>query len=307
MSLSAGEWKESVSRTETFSENGPVRSLEIEGLNGPVTIRSGATFSAKIEIIAKAADKKRAAEVLETVKVKFTNRGGALTLDARSYAESEGRRWSRNWTAEIRQEITLPRDAKLEVSLVNGALDVSGIEGDLTLSTVNGALKVEGGGRHVELQTVNGQIDARLLDLPKGAEVEAKTVNGAVTIRLPKGPDVKLRAHTINGDIVDLSGLGPRSRGRAARPGAVRARRGEERPPEGAAREGPPAGARRGGRQGRPCPRGRRGNARDRAPRRPRSSARWNARCARSSARWSACSASPSAWERRSAGRSSSR
>jgi DUF4097 and DUF4098 domain-containing protein YvlB len=190
------------SRTETFSENGPVRSLEIEGLNGPVTIRSGATFSAKIEIIAKAADKKRAAEVLETVKVKFTNRGGALTLDARSYAESEGRRWSRNWNAEIRQEITLPRDARLEVSLVNGALDVSGIEGDLTLSTVNGALKVEGGGRHVELQTVNGEIVARLLDLPKGAEVEAKTVNGAVTIRLPKGPDVKLRAHTMNGDIV---------------------------------------------------------------------------------------------------------
>lgn len=202
MSLSAGEWKESASRTETFSENGPVKSLEIEGLNGPVTIRAGATFSAKIEIIARAADKKRAAEVLETVKVKFTNRGGALTLDARSYAENEGRRWSRNWNAEIRQEITLPRDAKLEVSLVNGALDVSGIEGDLSLSTVNGALKVEGGGRHVELQTVNGEIVARLLDLPKGAEVEAKTVNGAVTIRLPKGPDVKLRAHTMNGDIV---------------------------------------------------------------------------------------------------------
>jgi len=82
----------------------------------------------------------------------------------------------------------------------NGRLTVQGVSGDMTLKTSNGHISVAGSEGTVKAETSNGGIDAELTRY-SGHELSFETSNGAVSIRLPRDARFTVDAETSNGGV----------------------------------------------------------------------------------------------------------
>lgn len=71
----------------------------------------------------------------------------------------------------------------------------------LDLSTVNGGIDIDSAGAGLEARTVNGAIRARLSRPPARGQVSLHTVNGAIRLDIAGAVDADLRAKTVNGTI----------------------------------------------------------------------------------------------------------
>ena len=116
-----------------------------------------------------------------------------------SHGDYEGFGGHRNDVA-VRFTVLVPKGVALDLSTMNGALQITGMTGSLKAATLNGGIRVEAAGGPVAVKTVNGGIDATLSALaPGGAELE--TVNGAVTVQLPEHVDATLDAESVVGRV----------------------------------------------------------------------------------------------------------
>jgi hypothetical protein len=113
----------------------------------------------------------------------------------------------------VRFIVSMPRGVALDVSTVNGALDVAGVTGAVAARTVNGAITVTIGSLPFAARTINGGIDARLDALPAGgAAVELATVNGSIVTDVAPGAGAEVEARTFTGPVEsDFELDGPRS------------------------------------------------------------------------------------------------
>lgn len=202
----------SATRTDTFGAVAGVKSLSVDGVSGDVEVSSGAAFAATVEVKVRADGEARAKEILGQTKIAFENRGGELslvTLEPGATLSRDGRRTrsvssgdaGRRWRVEARYRVTLPPGAGLEVSVVNGGVKTTGLDGVQALTTVNGRVLATGARRDVTLKSVNGSVEGALAALPRGATVVAETVNGGVLLTLPADAAFDLKASSINGGI----------------------------------------------------------------------------------------------------------
>ncbi|HYN41770.1 MAG TPA: DUF4097 family beta strand repeat-containing protein [Thermoanaerobaculia bacterium] len=200
------------SRTDTFGVPAGVKSLSIDGVSGDVEVTAGPTFSATVDVTVKADGEAKAKEILGQTKISFENRTGELslaTLEPGATLSRDGNRTrlhvsgdgGRRWRVEARYRVTLPAGASLEVSLVNGGVKTSGLDGVQELTTVNGRVVASGARRNVMLKTVNGSVEGVLAALASDAKVVAETVNGSVMLTLPADAAFDLKASSINGGI----------------------------------------------------------------------------------------------------------
>ncbi len=234
LSLAAGlkaegkEWNAKASRMETFNASGSLKSLAVETVNGRVEIVAGSAFRAEVDVTAWGASDADAKKNLGDVKVRFENENGNLSL----YTEEpgvtirrSGRGWNVHsrgddqWRSETKYRITVPASLAVNVSAVNGGVNVTGVSAPVELTTVNGKITLAGGRRDAKLNTVNGAIDATFTELPKGAQLDVRTVNGGIVLTLPGKAGFRLEGHTMSGEILSSFGFPV-----AAAPEAVRDR-----------------------------------------------------------------------------------
>ena len=84
------------------------------------------------------------------------------------------------------------------------------------LSTVNGGVEVTGVNNEVDAHTVNGSITVSMGSLGRADDLDYETVNGAITIELPSNFGAQLELSTVNGRVstdfpITISGtLSPR-------------------------------------------------------------------------------------------------
>jgi len=217
LSLAAGlkaeakEWNEKATRTESFNASGDLKSLAVETVNGRVEIVAGTAFRADVEVTAWGATALDARKNLGDVKVRFENEDGNLSL----YTEEpgvtvrrSGRGWNvrsrgdDQWKSETKYRVTVPVSMSVQVSAVNGGVNVTGVAAPVELTTVNGMITLAGGRRDAKLNTVNGTIVAAFTDLPKGASLDLRTVNGGIALTLPARAGFRLEGHTMSGEIL---------------------------------------------------------------------------------------------------------
>jgi len=103
---------------------------------------------------------------------------------------------------------------RLAAKTVSGEIVVRDHAGDLRLNSVSGELAASGRLSLVQANTVSG---ALTLDVTAGtSSVTASTVSGDVTVRLPQGHGVQVKAQSVSGRIVidgeDYKGSGPGQR-----------------------------------------------------------------------------------------------
>jgi DUF4097 and DUF4098 domain-containing protein YvlB len=194
--------------TEMFSQTYPLTAtgrVNVANINGDVHINVWDQNSVKVDAVKRAYSSQRLSEV--TVDVQSTADSVRIRTKYPEERNYSGRNREDGW-ASVEYTVTIPRHARLDgAELVNGSLDVNGVQGDVNASLVNGTVKASGLGGEVKLSTVNGGIEANVATLDGAKGVSLSSVNGSVVLIVPAGASADVRASTVHGGITNDFGL----------------------------------------------------------------------------------------------------
>ena len=180
---------EAVTETRPFDAGG---EFILENVNGRVELATWSEPRVRIE-----ADKAAASgELLRRLRVEIDGEGRRVTVRTRT-----ARGWLFGGGGKVDYRITLPADARVRVTTVNGSVQVTGIAGRVRASTTNGSVEVRDVAGEVEASTVNGAIEARYRALDPDGRHRFSTTNGSVTVAVPAGAGGRVEASTVNGRI----------------------------------------------------------------------------------------------------------
>jgi hypothetical protein len=195
------------SETEEFHQIYPLPAngrVELQNINGPVHITAWDRNQVKVDAIKRAWNKQR----LQEASIEINARQDSVSIHT-EYPDRDNTFWSdhhHDQPASVEYTLTVPRNARLdEISLVNGNVDVEGVNGEVKVSCVNGRLTARKLGGRAELSTVNGKLEANVDRLESPLEVSS--VNAAVLVTLPSDAKADLEATTVSGSISDDFGI----------------------------------------------------------------------------------------------------
>ena len=198
------ELRDEFHQTYPLSATGRV---SLENINGGVQIKVWDRAAVQVDAIKKAYKPHRLAEAQvqvsateESIRIKteYPYQNQTFRNDERRYENP----------AIVEYTVTVPRKAMLEsIELVNGSLDIDGVEGNVKASSVNGRLNARGLAGEVRLSTVNGQLQAAFTQLDEARPISLGSVNGNVTLVIPSNANASIRSSTVHGGISSDFGL----------------------------------------------------------------------------------------------------
>ncbi|HVT44176.1 MAG TPA: DUF4097 family beta strand repeat-containing protein [Thermoanaerobaculia bacterium] len=100
-------------------------------------------------------------------------------------------------TARVDYDLIVPPRMNLNVTNVNGRIQISGVDGRTVVRSVNGAIDVMLRGGELTARTVNGRVRAEFAEEFRGARL--KTVNGSIVVSLPADSSFTFDVSQVNG------------------------------------------------------------------------------------------------------------
>jgi DUF4097 and DUF4098 domain-containing protein YvlB len=193
--------------TEEFHQTYPLTSdgrIELDNINGAVHISTWDRNEVKVDAIKSADDKDR----LDEAKIEVDSGKDYVSIRTKYHDHDLTFNWgSRHNPASVEYTLTVPGTARLdEIKLINGALDVNGLRGEVHASCINGRLEATNLSGRAELSTINGHLDARF-DQLSGSRLELSSVNGSVELTIPSDSQAEVEASTVSGGIENDLGL----------------------------------------------------------------------------------------------------
>jgi DUF4097 and DUF4098 domain-containing protein YvlB len=193
--------------TEEFHQTYAITSggrIELDNINGAVHISSWDRNEVKVDAVKYADTKER----LDEAKIEVDSGKDYLSIRTKYPDHNNNWNWgSHNNPASVEYTLTVPRTANLdEIKLINGALDVAGISGEVRASCINGRLEAHDLYGRAKLATINGRLDARFAQL-SGQDVELNSVNGSLELTIPSDSNAEVEASTVSGGINNDFGL----------------------------------------------------------------------------------------------------
>jgi DUF4097 and DUF4098 domain-containing protein YvlB len=193
--------------TEEFHQTYPLTPdgrIELKNINGDVHISSWDRNEVKVDAV-KYADTK---EQLDEAKIEIDSGKDYLTIRTKYPDHDHNFNWgSHHNPASVEYTLTVPQNVRLdEINLINGALYVTGVRGEVRASCINGRLEAQDLAGRAELSTINGRLEARFEQLA-GNSVELNSVNGSVELTIPSDSQAELEASTVSGGIENDFGL----------------------------------------------------------------------------------------------------
>ncbi len=180
--------RESYEKTVPFNLGGYFR---IENVNGDITIEVWNEASVRIQA-EKVAD---SVGSLEKIEILVEGEGDRVEVKTRL-----PRSLFRGGSRKVDYRISLPAEAIVNASSVNGQVEIQGIHGQVEASTVNGSIEVYDVAGVVDISTTNGSIKASYVEAGDGHH-RFSTTNGSVTLYLPPDAGGELDVDTVNGSI----------------------------------------------------------------------------------------------------------
>lgn len=189
-------WTDETTQRLTLDTEG-VETLQAKTWNGKITfVGTPATDGEAYVIVKKKAGARTAdaaAEALAAIDV--------FVESAEAGTQRIGWKWigekKRRWAASVSFEIHAPSQWNLDAETHNGAIDVGGATGDVTVTTHNGRIKVEASGGMLNAETHNGEIEASFA----GKDITLVTHNGSVFANLERCTEINGRVTTHNGGV----------------------------------------------------------------------------------------------------------
>ncbi|HEX4899558.1 MAG TPA: hypothetical protein VFV61_03450, partial [Pyrinomonadaceae bacterium] len=199
------EIRQEFHQTYPFSPTGRV---SVENLNGEVRIAVWDRNDVQVDAVKRAYKQER----IDEAKIEV-NAGAEAIRIRTDYPDwdqrfTDNERGRTNNPAIVDYSITVPRKARLEsIDLVNGSLEINGVEGDVKASSVNGRVIARGLLGIAKLSTVNGGLEATFANLDSARPVSLNSVNGPVTLIIPSDANAVVRAGTVHGSISNDFGI----------------------------------------------------------------------------------------------------
>jgi DUF4097 and DUF4098 domain-containing protein YvlB len=204
---SAGEpqdLREEFHQTYPLTETGRV---SLENINGAVTIKAWDRAAVQVDAIKKAYRQNRLAEA----RIEVTSTEESIRIkteypyENQNFRSGEGRYDN---PAIVEYTVTVPRKATLEsIELINGHLDIDGVEGNVKASSINGRVNARGLMGDARLSTINGPLQATFMQLNEAKPINLSSVNGNLTLIIPSNANASIRAGTVHGGISNSFGL----------------------------------------------------------------------------------------------------
>lgn len=190
--------KEEFHKTYPLTANG---RFSLQNINGPAHISAWDRNEVKVDAVKRADDE----EGLKNMEIRVDAHADSVSVETKYL--SNGEHWNNNHYSSVEYTITVPRNAKLdEVQLINGALDINGVLGEVRAECINGKLVATGLTNRAKLSTVNGMLDAKFDRVP-AESLDLQSVNGHIQLTLPSDAKVSLDANTVHGGISNEFGL----------------------------------------------------------------------------------------------------
>jgi DUF4097 and DUF4098 domain-containing protein YvlB len=196
--------------TEEFHQTYPLSAtgrVNLQNINGGVKIKVWDRAAVQVDAIKKAYRRDRLAEaqieVTSTeenirIKTEYPEQNQSFRKDERRFENP----------AIVDYSLTVPRKAVLEsIELVNGQLDIEGVEGNVKASSINGQVTARGLMGEARLSTVNGPLQATFTQLDESKTISLGSVNGNLTLVIPSDANAAIRAGTVHGSISNDFGM----------------------------------------------------------------------------------------------------
>jgi hypothetical protein len=172
--------------------------VEIVNASGPIEAVVGPAGAVDITAVleAGAMTEARANEILNQVKIDESAAPDHVRV---ATARTGGR-----GGLDIRFKVTLPADARLEMSGNNGTFKAANMHGHIKAMVVNGNVDLAGVRAGVDAAAVNGHVSVKMADTAGPMRLEA--TNGRIALEIPKTAKATLNARSVNGGIT-VTGL----------------------------------------------------------------------------------------------------
>jgi DUF4097 and DUF4098 domain-containing protein YvlB len=196
-----GQFNEEFHQTYPLAAGGRV---ELENINGPVHIAAWDRNEVKVDAVKYANNRER----LDEAKIQVEAGSDYVSIHT-EYPNHDltFNDHDHNNPASVEYTLTVPRNARLdEIKLVNGALDIRGVSGEVRASCINGRLSAHDLQGRADLSTVNGRLEAQFSQLGN-SPIELSSVNGGLDVTLPSDSKAELEASTVHGGIENDFGL----------------------------------------------------------------------------------------------------
>jgi DUF4097 and DUF4098 domain-containing protein YvlB len=185
----------------------PTGRVSLENINGGVQIKVWDQASVQVDAIKRAYRRERLAEA--KIEVSATEENIRIKTEYpdenQNFRSGEGRY---NNPAIVDYTLTVPRKAVLEsIELINGSIDIDGVEGNVKASSINGKVMAKGLAAEARLSTINGPLQVTFTQLDESKAIELGSVNGNVTLIIPSNANASIRANTVHGGISSDFGL----------------------------------------------------------------------------------------------------
>ena len=199
------EFREEFHQTYSLS---PTGRISLENINGGVQIKVWDRPAVQVDAIKKAYRKDRLDEA--KIQVNATEENIRIKTEY-PYENMNFRNDHRRYEnpATVEYSLTVPRKAVLQsIELVNGSIDIDGVEGSVKASSINGRVNARGLMGETRLSTINGPLVATFTQLDESRPIDLGSINGSVTLVLPSNANALIRAGTVHGGITsDFVGL----------------------------------------------------------------------------------------------------
>jgi Putative adhesin len=196
-----GDLTEELHQTYSLTPDG---RIELDNINGPVHISTWDRSDVKLDAIKYADTKER----LDEAKIEINATRDLISIRTKYPDHDQTFNWgSRHNPATVEYTLKVPRTVRLdEIKLINGSLDITGVQGEVRASCINGYLEANDLGGPARLSTINGRLEAHFGALSsKGLELNS--VNGSLELTIPSDAKARIEASTVSGGIDNDFGL----------------------------------------------------------------------------------------------------
>ena len=202
--LNADTLREKFEKTFKLKSGGKV---VLSNTNGHVEVESWDRDEVRVEAekIVKAGSRREAEEVMERVRIEINHDEDYLEIETRLPKRRGGGFW--DWvfgddvSISVQYRLIVPTELTLDVSTVNGHVDIDEVGGQIRVQSTNGHIKVFEAKGTVDARTTNGGIEVELLDFEEDEDMSFKTTNGGIKVYFPENFRAYVNASTTNGSI----------------------------------------------------------------------------------------------------------
>jgi hypothetical protein len=173
---------------------GPGGTVVLHNFSGAVRIVGADVNEVTIDAVRTAARDR-----LDHIKLDVETSGSTVTIEANK--KDPGWHVDNDNVVKTEFDVTVPRQARLEIKVFSSDVHVRNVGGDQKLETFSGRLQVEDGPARIEAKTFSGDIEAGLAAGATGPDLGFETFSGSIALRVPGNAAAALDFDSFSGKL----------------------------------------------------------------------------------------------------------